>query len=66
MYWDDVKVYLESYIGKFYEVADTKDIVYIGKGFSKRICWFYKVPSLIQSNAAVLALREVEREAKTT
>ena len=29
--WDDVKLYLESYVGEFYEIADTKDIVYIGK-----------------------------------
>lgn len=29
--WDDVKAYLESYVGEFYEIADTKDIVYIGK-----------------------------------
>lgn len=29
--WDDVKNYLETYVGEFYEIADTKDIVYIGK-----------------------------------
>ncbi len=29
--WDDVKNYLEIYVGEFYEIADTKDIVYIGK-----------------------------------
>lgn len=29
--WDDVKQYLEIYVGEFYEIADTKDIVYIGK-----------------------------------
>ncbi len=28
--WDDVKKYLEKFIGEFYEIADTKDIVYIG------------------------------------
>lgn len=27
---DDVKNYLETYVGDFYEIADTKDIVYIG------------------------------------
>ncbi len=26
--WDDVKKYLEQFIGEFYEIADTKDIVY--------------------------------------
>ena len=31
--WDDVEEYLRKYIGKFYEVADTQDIVYIGKDF---------------------------------
>ena len=29
--WDDVKNYLEQYVGEFYEIADTKDIIYIGK-----------------------------------
>lgn len=29
--WDEVKAYLESYVGDFYEIADTRDIVYIGK-----------------------------------
>ena len=29
--WDDVKKYLETYVGEVYEIADTKDIVYIGK-----------------------------------
>ena len=28
--WDDVRAYLKSYVGEFYEIADTKDIVYIG------------------------------------
>lgn len=29
--WNDVKNYLEQYVGEFYEIADTKDIIYIGK-----------------------------------
>lgn len=29
--WDDVEDYLKQYIGRFYEIADEKDIVYIGK-----------------------------------
>lgn len=29
--WDDVKSYLKMYVGAFYEIADTEDIVYIGK-----------------------------------
>lgn len=29
--WYDVKNYLETYVGEFYEIVDTKDIVYIGK-----------------------------------
>lgn len=28
--WDDVRTYLESYVGEFYGIAATKDIVYIG------------------------------------
>ena len=28
--WEDVKEYLASFVGEFYEIADSKDIVYIG------------------------------------
>ena len=28
--WDGVRTYPESYVGEFYKIADTKDIVYIG------------------------------------
>ena len=28
--WNDVKSYLEEFVCEFYEIADTKDIVYIG------------------------------------
>ena len=31
--WDEVEQYLKEYIGEFYEIADSKDIVYIGKDF---------------------------------
>lgn len=31
--WDDVKEYLKEFVGEFYEIADTKDIVYIGNDF---------------------------------
>lgn len=29
--WDDVKDYLKEYVGEFYQIVDTKDIIYIGK-----------------------------------
>ncbi len=29
--WQTVKTYLEKYVGEFYKVFETKDIVYIGK-----------------------------------
>lgn len=29
--WNDVKKYLETFVGKSYEIANTKDIVHIGK-----------------------------------
>lgn len=32
--WDDVEDYLKEYIGEFYEIAETKDLVYIGKDLS--------------------------------
>ncbi len=28
--WDDVEAYLRQYVGEFYEMADSKDIIYIG------------------------------------
>ncbi len=28
--WDDVEEYLRKYVGEFYQIADTNDIVYIG------------------------------------
>ena len=29
--WDEVENYLEKYVGELIEIAETKDIVYIGK-----------------------------------
>lgn len=29
--WDDVKEYLAEYVGELYSIADSKDIIYIGK-----------------------------------
>ena len=29
--WDDVKEYLKSYVGEFYTIAETEEVVYIGK-----------------------------------
>ncbi|MBU5480991.1 hypothetical protein [Blautia sp. MSJ-19] len=28
--WNDVEAYLQQYVGEFYSIADTKEIVYIG------------------------------------
>lgn len=28
--WDDVEQYLRKYVGEFYEIADTNEVVYIG------------------------------------
>ena len=28
--WKDVEEYLKQYVGEFYEIADTKEIIYIG------------------------------------
>lgn len=28
--WDEVKEYLKTFVGEFYEIADTEDVVYIG------------------------------------
>ena len=32
--WKDVEIYLKKYVSEFYEIADTKDIVYIGNDLS--------------------------------
>lgn len=32
--WEDVEKYLKCYIGEFYEIAESKDIVYLGKDLS--------------------------------
>ena len=29
--WEEVREYLKSFVGEFYKIADTEDIVYIGK-----------------------------------
>ncbi len=31
--WDDVEKYVKQYIGMFFEIAETKDIIYIAKDF---------------------------------
>jgi hypothetical protein len=28
--WNDVEQYLRQYVGEFYQIADTKDVVYVG------------------------------------
>lgn len=28
--WDDVKAYLKEYVGEFYTIAETEDVVFIG------------------------------------
>lgn len=30
VHWKDVEEYLKQYVGEFFEIADTKDVVYIG------------------------------------
>lgn len=31
--WSDVEEYLKEYVGKFYEIAETSEKIYIGKEF---------------------------------
>ena len=56
--WDEVESYLRQYIGDFYEVADTHDIVYIGKDFpdeysgSKDTARLYGTSAKAKANAA--------------
>ena len=32
--WKEVKDYLKTYVGKFYEIAETKEVIYIGSELS--------------------------------
>ena len=31
--WNDIEIYLKEYIGKYYEIAETAEKIYIGKDF---------------------------------
>ena len=31
--WNDIEIYLKEYIGKYYEIAETAEKIYIGKEF---------------------------------
>ena len=33
--WDDVRKYLKGYVGDYYEITETAEIIYIGNGFVK-------------------------------
>lgn len=37
--WNDVENYLKNYIGDFFEIAETSDIVYIGKDLPDEYVW---------------------------
>ena len=53
--WDDVKNYLETYVGEFYEIADKKDIVYIGKELLDEYTGLRYTYSLKEANAKAKA-----------
>lgn len=53
--WKDVEEYLKRYIGEFYEIAETKDIVYIGKDFPKEFSHSKYTRSLVKSSAKTKA-----------
>lgn len=45
--WNDVEDYLGKYVGELIEIAETRDIIYIGKNF--------------RMNMAVLVIQEKQR-----
>lgn len=53
--WKDVEEYLKKYIGEFYEVAKTKDIVYIGKDLPREYTRSRYTKSLRRSSAKTKA-----------
>lgn len=53
--WDNVKEYLKMYVGEFYEIADTKDIVYIGNELPDEYTGSKYTYSLRGSNAKAKA-----------
>ena len=36
--WDEVEAYLKEYIGKYYEILETSEKVYIGTDFPDEFC----------------------------
>lgn len=53
--WKDVENYLKKYIGEFYEVAETKDIVYIGSDLPDEYVHSNNTRSLNRQNAKAKA-----------
>lgn len=53
--WKDVEEYLKKYIGEFYEVAKTKDIIYIGKDLPREYTRSRYTKSLRRSSAKTKA-----------
>lgn len=53
--WDDVKLYLESFVGKFYEIANTNNLVFIGKDLPEEYTGSKYTYSLKGANAKAKA-----------
>lgn len=49
--WKDVETYLRKYVGEFYEIAKTGDIVYIGKDLPREYTHSKYTKSLIRRTA---------------
>ena len=55
--WSDVEKYLRQYVGDFYQIAETEDIIYIGtdlpdeyagSNYTKHIKWTIAIPEMIE------------------
>lgn len=53
--WDNVKTYLEGYIGDFYEIEESAEKIYIGKTLSDEYAYSDYTKSLKGSNAKAKA-----------
>ena len=53
--WDEVKEYLKQYVGEVYEIADSKDVVYIGNDFPDEYAGSKYTYSLKGTNAKAKA-----------
>jgi hypothetical protein len=53
--WEDVKKYLSEYVGDFYEISETADVIYIGKDLTEEFTGSESRTALMGSSAKAKA-----------